>query len=174
MPEQITVRALTEDDWQMFEKLRLAALKECPNVFLSPYAAERDNTPDVWKSWLKQDGKCVFALFNEAEFIGFQGVATYWYDKAVGIIWGSYIKPEHRKRGLSGRLYRACLDYAKGFLPWKKLIVSHREGNEASRRSILEFDFKFTHRDTKNWHDGVVCDELHYALDLEKLRRSQA
>jgi RimJ/RimL family protein N-acetyltransferase len=170
MNDLFSLRLLTEDDWQTFSALRLSALQECPGVFLSPYAAERDHAPEEWRRWLRHDGKWVFGLFNVTELAGYQGVATYWYDDAVGIIWGSYIKPDYRGRGLSERLYKACVEKSVETLSWKKLIVSHRDGNEASRSANQKFGFQFTHRDSKDWPDGTTGTESHYELDLERLR----
>ena len=173
MPEQITIRPLTEDDWQAFSELRLAALKECPGFFGKSYEEEKNNTQVSWQEWFEQEGKCIFGIFDYEKLMGIQGIATYNMDSTAGMIWGSYISPQYRGHSYSPILYKACVDWGIKYLPWKKIVVSHREDNEASKKANQKFGFVFTYRESKTWPDGKTIDQLWYELELNKLRNTR-
>jgi len=171
----IYVRALTSDDWQKASLVRLEALQNYPEVFLSKYEDEKQRTPDQWRELICQDGGCFFGLYNSQLLIGIIGVIT-WRDApggATGAVVAHYIQPDYRKQGLSKPMYRACLDWALSYTTWEKLIVTHRAGNEASRRAILGSGFQFSHNETIDWPDGAVADECVYEIDLQQLRQKQ-
>lgn len=170
MPDNPSIRQLLEADWEIFASMRLHALQECPSVFSSNYAKEKNYTADDWAGWLKPEGKCVFGLFDKETLIGITGAVTVKQEPTNGVLYGSFIQRPYRGRGLSDLFYESRIGWAKDYLPWKKLIVSHRENNEASRRANQRHGFVYTHRASKIWPDGVTCDELCYELDLEKLR----
>jgi|GEM_PF-132197 len=166
----ITVRALDESDWEIFSVLRLEAVKECPGVFASNFADEKNNTEKEWKKRLEPHGQRVFGLFDNGTLVGFQGIATSKDSKKTGFVWGSYIKPGFRGQGHSSLLYQACIDWGLSHLMWDKIITAHREGNEASRRANQRFNFTFTHRAPRKFGDGTTQDELIYELYLDPLR----
>ncbi len=146
------------------------ALKEFPGFFGCKLDDEKDQPPEFWHSWLTRQGKTIFGLFIAGKLIGFQGIATYKLDDEAGVIWGSYIIPEYRGRGYSNLLYKACIDWGISFLPWKRIVVSHREDNLASKGANQHFGFKYTHTEPHNWHDGKTVNHIFYELDLGKLR----
>jgi RimJ/RimL family protein N-acetyltransferase len=170
--QDYSTRILTTDDWWKFSTIRLEALQKFPQFFLSSYETEIRQTPEEWRDWLNQQGKCVVGLYADKALVGIQGVFTWRKDAtgATGVVASSCIKPEHQGRGLADKLYESCIEWALGYPPWKKLIVSHREGNEASRRAILKRGFQLTGKAAISWPDGSIADEYNYELDLERLR----
>jgi hypothetical protein len=44
---------LTAEDWQLYRRVRLAALEEAPYAFGSTYAAERDSPERRWRQTLR-------------------------------------------------------------------------------------------------------------------------
>ncbi len=163
-------RELNKDDWQELSSLRLMALKECPGFFGTAINGEEHQPPEFWHGWLTRQGKTIFGLFIDNKLIGFQGIATYKLDSEAGVIWGSYILPEYRGRGYSEILYKACVEWGISYLPWKRIVVSHREDNLASKGANQRFGFKYTHSEPQTWHDGKTLDHIFYELDLKKLR----
>jgi RimJ/RimL family protein N-acetyltransferase len=170
MLEQITLRSLTEQDWQAYAYLRLAALKECAGFFGIALEEEKIQPPEFWQGRLAQNDAIFFGLFDNAKIIGIQGIAPFKQNDEAGIILGSYILPAYRGKRLSTKLYNACIDWAVNSPVWKKVVVSHREDNRASKGAIMRYGFKHTHRETTVWPDGKTVDNVFYELDLEKLR----
>jgi hypothetical protein len=50
----------------------------------------------------------------------------------------------------------------------KRLSVSHRESNIASKAANQHFGFRYSHREACNCLDGTTEDVLYYVLDLPK------
>jgi RimJ/RimL family protein N-acetyltransferase len=105
-------------------------------------------------------------LFDDARLIGITGTFAWNEDPSTAILVMSFITPEYRGRGLSRMLYEARLDWIRAQPQFKRVVVSHRVSNEASRRCILNFGFVQTKRAPHTWPDGVTEDEISYVLDL--------
>jgi RimJ/RimL family protein N-acetyltransferase len=157
----------------VFSMIRLQALTECPGMFGSSFEVESKYTPDEWKKWMQDDGRIMFGLFEKEEPIGMTGIVTSWDDPACGVMIASYIKPDYRGQGLSSLLYEARMGWAKAYPAWKKLMVGHREGNEASRRANQRHGFAYTMREATDWPDGTRADVVRYEIDLEQLRQTK-
>lgn len=171
MRMNISIKRLTVEDWLAFSEIRLRALQTDPQVFGSNYAAESQFTEEDWKKRLVDtENSAIFALFDEEEPIGMTGVSV-WRDdetKSTAILWGSWLAPDYRGKGLSDVIYRARIDWAKKHPTIRRLIVSHRASNLASKYANRKHNFKFTGTDEKVWNDGAVEDEVCYELFIEK------
>src|SRR5574337_595619 len=64
---ELTVRALTEDDWEAYRAVRLEALRESPEAFVATFEEESALDESVWRERMnrstrllaEQDGKPV-------------------------------------------------------------------------------------------------------------------
>lgn len=170
----VTIRQLHEPDWQIFKGMRLKALQMHSDVFASPYAKEAVEPDSWWQQTLDGKGKAVFGIFDGKAMIGFTGIFTARIDPTsqTGILAMSYIEPDYRGQGLSQLFYKARIDWAINQPQLKKLIVSHREGNESSRRANQAFGFMLDNKERKLWPDGTEALEWNYTLDLEQLRKT--
>jgi len=169
---EFSVRTLTYDDCDQLAALRAEAEINNPGMFASTYEKLTQNTPDDWRSHLSGGNKCVFGLCTEQKIIGVTGVFT-WKDdpdQATGIVATVYISPAYRGLKLSDMLHRACIVWAMGYRPWRRIVASHRADNLDSGRAIERQGFTFSHRKPHTWSDGVTSDEVWYELDLEKWR----
>ena len=83
-----------------------------------------------------------------------------------------YIDPSYRGRCLSKLLYQLRIDWARQHQPFKRLVISHREGNEASRRANQVFGFRYIGKEDIDWPDGVKAPDYLYELDMEALRKT--
>ncbi len=170
----ITTRALTAEDWGTFRQIRLRALREHPDVYLGSYQETAARTEHEWMEMLDGRGKCIFGLFDGDKIVGLAAVFTSREDSSgqTGVLAMDYIDPCYRGRRLSKLLYEARIDWAKQHRPFKRLVIFHREGNEASRRANQSFDFKFVGKNVIGWPDGTTAPDYEYELDLGKLRNS--
>ncbi|MBV8061848.1 MAG: GNAT family N-acetyltransferase [Alphaproteobacteria bacterium] len=170
------VRALSDGDLVQASQIRLEALRDHPSVFLSKYENEVKRGPDEWRSVLFGEDRCFFGLMDNGVIVGLIGIIT-WKDDPSGEYPGAvvahYIKPDYRGRGLSVPMYQACIHWALGHRAWKRVIVTHRAGNEGSRKAILAAGFQFTHNEPMIWPDGNEDNECIYAINLEEMRQKQ-
>jgi RimJ/RimL family protein N-acetyltransferase len=174
MSNTITARVLAIGDWEIFRQIRLQALREHPDVYLGSYKDAVVRTEREWKEMLDGKGKCIFGLFDGDTMIGLAAVFTSRDDPSgqSGVLAMDYVDPAYRDRRLSGLLYQARIDWAKQHRPFKRLFISHREGNEASRRANQSFGFKYVGKEEVNWPDGTKAPDYLYELDLAVLRNS--
>jgi RimJ/RimL family protein N-acetyltransferase len=168
----ITTRALAAEDWRSFRQIRLRALREHPDVYLSSYKDIAARTEPEWMAMLDGNGKCIFGLFDGDEIVGLAAVFTSREDATgqTGVLAMDYIDPRYRGRRLSRPLYEARIAWAKQHRPFRRLVISHREGNEASRRANQAFDFKLIGKEEISWPDGTTAPDYSYELDLDGLR----
>ena len=56
---EITVRALTEDEWETYRTLRLEALQESPDAFVADHATEAAEPEDFWRARMDRSVRLV-------------------------------------------------------------------------------------------------------------------
>jgi len=164
----ITIRPLISTEWVEFRDFRLQALQAAPGVFHSSYELEVTNGPEQWQRTLTSPTSRVFGLFDEEHLVGITAVFPSSEDPSgrTAILAMSFILPEYRERGLSRLLYKARLDWIRSQGVFKRIVVSHRASNEASRRAIERHGFLPTRSAPRTWPDGTVEDELFYELQI--------
>jgi RimJ/RimL family protein N-acetyltransferase len=162
----ILIRALDPAEWEVFRDFRLQALKAAPGVFASSYEAEAGKTPEEWQQTVSGPGHQAFGLFDRERMIGITAVFTWREDPSgeTAVLAMSFIEPKYRGQGLSEVLYRTRLDWIRARRQFKRVVVSHRESNEASRRANQRHGFRALHRQSQIWPDGTTEDEILYEL----------
>lgn len=163
-----SVRPLAQADWEVFRSIRLEALKDSPQFFGSNFVRENAFTQTDWHERLSGDGKAMFGLFDENQIIGLTGIVTDQNDQSqkTALIISSYTTPVYRGKGLSRMLYQACISWAKDQPQIKRITVSHRESNLASKHANQKFGFVEIGRSSKTWPDGTSEDEIFYELTV--------
>lgn len=169
--DDYTVRKLTAREWQILKDIRLEAVRLEPNVFVLTYDEQVLRPDKDWQDMLRDPNRAYFVLVHHDQVIGVTGVAKHGEDPSTGVLVLSYIRQEHRGKGLSNLYYDARLDWAeiKGL---KRMIVSHRKDNKASKAAIKKFHFYYTHREMKKWPDGTKEEQFFYQLDLSERREA--
>jgi RimJ/RimL family protein N-acetyltransferase len=164
----IRIRALDSAEWATFKDFRLQALKAAPGMFASSYEAEVAMTPEEWQRTIAGPAHQVFGLFDGEDLVAITAAFT-WRDDPSGetaLLAMSFILPEYRGRGLSRLLYEVRLDWIRTHPQFKRVVVSHRQSNEQSRRAIQRHDFLPTGRAQRTWPDGTTEDEIFYELRI--------
>jgi RimJ/RimL family protein N-acetyltransferase len=165
----VSIRQLNENDWRVFSEVRLRALQTDPKVFGSNYGLESKFDEEDWRGRLRQENAAIFMLFDDDAPIGMTGVSVF-RDDATGrtaILWGSWLEPRFRGKGLSKLIYQTRIDWAKAHPTIEKIIVSHRASNVASKYANQKHGFVFTGTNDKVWPDGVTEDEICYELKIK-------
>ena len=160
-----TLQRLLTAKWEEYKSIRLEALQTNPEMFGSNYLKEAAYGQNEWVSFLEDDTRAMFALYDDELLIGLTGVAIKKEDTSTAILFASYIKPSHRSQGLSALFYQARIDWARN-KKCSSITVSHRTGNEVSKAANQRFGFKFTYSKKVTWQDGLCEDELMYSLQL--------
>lgn len=164
----VQIRQLNEDDWREFSEIRLTALQTDPQVFGSNYERESQFTEEDWRTRLRAEDNAVFMLLDGETPIGITGAAVDRSDPTgkTALLWGSWLAPEYRGKGLSEMMYRTRIDWAKQQPAVEKILVSHRASNLSSKFANRKHGFKFTRAEEKQWVDGATGDEVFYELDV--------
>lgn len=118
----ITVRALGDDDWQVYRDIRLAALKESPDAFAASHDQETDLDEDFWRRRMarsrrlvaEQDGAPV-GVVSVGEVIDTEDLDEDGDTREVAAeLFGLWVSPELRGQGVSWKLVEAAAEQAGG------------------------------------------------------------
>lgn len=156
------------DDWEAFRAIRLEAVTAHSNVFLSNADSEAAKDASYWQNTLADTWRgAVFGLYDGDTVIGLTGAFRHRDHLADTVILGmSYIRAEYRGLGLSKLLYAARIAWAREQEGIKRIVVSHRAGNDASRAANQNFGFVETGTDSITYGDGVTAQNVLYELRL--------
>lgn len=164
----VAIRQLAPDEWQTFRDLRLKALASDGGNFFRTATEERELPEAHWRGMLESDEGAVFGLFDGDALIGITAV---YIDRAIpardtaglGMTW---VEPAYRGRGLSALIYGTRIAWARrpGV---RRIAVSHRAGNEPSRRAMLAHGFVLIGATPHEWPDGAMVDDVSYGLALD-------
>ena len=112
----LRVDRVSQDDWETFKELRLAALQESPGSFGSSYAEERDQPEAWWRRWIGSDVTdregAVFVAYLDDRPVG--TVSTYKADASSAHLIAMWVKPEARRSGVGRALVETVFDWAVG------------------------------------------------------------
>ena len=165
----VIIKRLTEDDWFEFSQIRLKALQTDPRVFGSNYERESKMTETEWRSRLQATDNAIFLIYTDENPIGITCVSVDRDDptRKTALLWGSWLAPDFRRRGLSELIYKTRIEWAKQQPTVEKIIVSHRASNISSKYANQKHGFVLTHKAEKVWTDGVAEDEIFYELIIK-------
>jgi GNAT superfamily N-acetyltransferase len=115
----VKIRRIVATDWTSFKDLRLRALKHDPLAFGSTFLRERAYRPERWRDWAESGAAGVESATFVAEgaarrLVGMAGVFT---DGSQYHVWGMWVSPEQRGRGLGGKLLDRILAWARSAHP---------------------------------------------------------
>ncbi len=141
----MTVRRLAAADAEAVRALRLRGLRESPGAFGSTYEEEADRPLQVIVDGLEgRTGSAVFGAFDEdGTLLGIGGVHRESKRKArhrAGIF-GMYVVPEARGRGLGRALLGALVEHARGMEGVDRLELGVEATNAAARGLYHAFGF---------------------------------
>lgn len=108
-------RRLTPDDAEAYFALRREALLREPLAFLSSPEDDRASTVDAVRELLSRAPESVIYGAFEGGLVGCIGIYREPKSKAAhrGHIWGLYVTPEQRRKGIARRLMDAAIGHAR-------------------------------------------------------------
>jgi ribosomal protein S18 acetylase RimI-like enzyme len=142
------IRLLVPRDAASFLRLRLLALRESPDAFLSTYAEERTHTPALIArrlrtKWGAADNSIVGA-FDGGRLVGicgfFRESARRQHHRAT--IWGMYVHPRARGNGVGRALIARALDQLRAAGGVELVHLGVATSNLAARRLYRSMGFR--------------------------------
>ncbi len=159
------IRRLTPQDAAAFRALRLFALQESPGAFASSYDEEKDIPLAAFEERLAfKDDQGRFGAFDGNELVGVVALGREGMKKLAhkAIIWGMYVHPTYRGKGISKALLGEALALARSVPDIRQvnLIV-----NAANKTAIGLYEASgfvvFGREADAGLVDGVTHDDLH-------------
>jgi len=160
------VRKLESGDWQIYRDLRLEALRLNAGVYGSSYEREKLRSDEAWKEDLSGQSSAFFGLFYGDVLIGSGGIFMQDSASKTGMLIGGYIREAYRGQGFSRLIYEARIEWAKQSGLFDRIVVGHREGNEASRRANQAFGFQLIGEIYHVFGNGEQAKHMQYQLRL--------
>lgn len=158
-------RTLVPEDASAFQALRLHGLREAPTAFASSFDEECDRPLATIASRLSASDKgAVFGAFDESNLVGITGIRREDHSKLAhkAFLWGVYVAPAFRKRGIGRQLVSQALDYAFATLRLRQVNLGVNRSNLAAIALYETLGFEtFGVEEGFLLVDGVLHDETH-------------
>ncbi len=165
------IRELSVDDARAFQALRLAALRNCPSAFASSYEEENETPIAVVAERLAaKSDRCVLGAWVESDLIGMLGLAREETHKLAhkAFIWGMYVAPHARRRGVGRQLVAHALSRAGSMTGVRQVNLGV---NAANAEAIALYQpAGFTSFGVERGFmllDGELHDEIHMVRNIE-------
>lgn len=140
------VRVLTEDDAQEFWRLRLEALESDPRAFGASPEEHRAMPLERTAARLKAvpRGGFVVGAFEDGKMAGNAGFFREDRIKTrhKGGIWGVYVTPAWRGKGVARRMISAILDRLRTYADLDHVVLHVTSGQGAARDLYLSLGFE--------------------------------
>ncbi|MGN6579180.1 MAG: GNAT family N-acetyltransferase [Bordetella sp.] len=135
MSSPTQIRLLAAPDTSALRDLRLTALTEAPRAFGSSLEEEELLGLDHFLRLAEADEKsAVLGAFTQGRMVGMTCISQYGKLKArhKAVIWGVYVNPEHRGRGLARQLLEAALARAASMPGVRRVHLTAAADNAAA------------------------------------------
>ena len=169
--EQICL--LTPDDTARYAEVRRAMLAESPRAFTADPASDPGCDAGAMATRLRGPGQAIVAAKLGDEIVGAAGLARETRSKLAhrALLWGVWVRPEARGRGLGERIVSRAIDEARAWSGVRQVVLivctAQREAVALYRR--LGFVEWGVEPDVVQV-DGVFYDEMHMHLELHGQR----
>ena len=135
----MVVRQLQPDEAAVYRTIRLAALAQSPEAFGSTLALEADRPLEFFAA--RMAAGAVFVAEIEGLVVGMVGFRQEEREKLrhKGVIWGVFVRPEARGRGVAEAIVRAARAYAREKVEQAHLVVVR--GNDSAHGLYARLGF---------------------------------
>jgi dTDP-L-rhamnose 4-epimerase len=108
----IAVRRVRAGEGERVRELRLRALRDAPHAFSSTLAHEAGLTAATWDERARAGG--IFVAVEAGEWLGMAGGYLPGDRPGAAELWGTWVAPAARRRGLGRALVDAVVEWARG------------------------------------------------------------
>ena len=161
----IDLRRLGPEDAAIYREIRLEALADSPHAFSSTLESEQGQPLDRFASRLADD--FVLGAFSGPYLIGVAGfyVQPRPKHRHKGLLWGMYVRPDHRAAGIGRTLVEAIIEHARQRVELLQLFVI--ADNLPARRLYANLGFvKYGIERNATKYQGQYHDDVLMALPL--------
>jgi len=169
MSADAAIRRLMPDDANSFRAIRLEALTVNPDALVSTF--EFENKQDVAWFASRLENSHVMGAFRDGELVGTAGFSVQQGQRHAHKcrLWGMYVRPSSRNRGIGRLLVNAVLVVARENVELIQLSVVSE--NRPARRFYESVGFLEFGMELKASKLGdKYYDEAHMALDFAPLQ----
>jgi ribosomal protein S18 acetylase RimI-like enzyme len=144
MYAMIELRILAPEDAVVFQGLRLRALLENPEAFGASYEEDKDTPIDKVAERIRTTlpDSPTFGAFLDGMLVGMVGIARSPRKKQHhrALIWGMYVTPEARGKGIGKQLLTTAIDHARQ-AGVEELTLAVTVGNLSARKLYVSSGF---------------------------------
>lgn len=139
MSDSFRIARLQPSDAEAFRTIRLAALKTTPEAFGSTYDREASRPESAFTDWLSS--AVVFGAYDDRRIVGMAGFQQETGPEVAhkAFVWGFYVEPAWRGRGVGSALVAALIEAARDVV--EQLTLTVVEGNDAALALYEKFGF---------------------------------
>lgn len=164
------IRRLTPADSSAFQALKLAALKDTPCAFGSSYEEEKDFPASVIEDRLaEKPDRGPFGAFDGEALVGLVGLGRENMRKLAhkALIWGMYVKPEARGKGIARALLMEAISLARSVSEIRQVNLCVNANNAGAVRLYESVGFKaFGREPGAMCINGELYDEIYMYLQF--------
>jgi ribosomal protein S18 acetylase RimI-like enzyme len=168
------IRRLTPTDANLFQTLRLNALQEVPFAFGSSYDEEKDFSIATIEGRLAvKPDRGVFGAFEDQALVGMVALGRENMKKLAhkGLIWGMYVIPAARGKGVGSALLLEALALARSVPEIRQINLCVDANNGDAIRLYESVGFKAFGREADALCiDGELHDDIHMCLRVADFR----
>jgi RimJ/RimL family protein N-acetyltransferase len=168
------IRPLTIEDTDAYWSLRLRALRDHPEAYWSSYEEESLKPLDEVRESLrrlKPPQTFILGAFVDGQLVGMTG---FWQQEKrkvshKGFVWGVYVAPEQRGKGIAKALMIETLDMAARNPNLEQVNLVVMATNASAYHVYLVLGFEEFGREPHSLNvNGVYYDEIHMVKFLNK------
>lgn len=170
------IRKLNANDLGAYQDLRLAGLKEKPQYFGASVRDEKKTKDNTYLTGFGLGNRIYFSLgmFMGPELIGVVGFRRFTLEnlRHKAALWGMYVAPRHRGKGVGTRLVEAYLKRARKVSGLETIQLAVESKNRAAKNLYSRLGFKpFAEEKRSLKVKGKYYDEIWMKLELDPKRR---
>ena len=165
------IRQLQDGDAEAFLELRRAALRDAPLAFTSSPEDDLVSTLEVFSERIADAPETVILGAFVERLVGVAGLYREPHLKAShkAHLWGMYVLPEHRGRGIGAGLLEALVSHARSLAGISSVHLSVTSAAPEARRMYERAGFRVWGTEPDSLRlDGQAVVEHHMVLDLDE------
>jgi ribosomal protein S18 acetylase RimI-like enzyme len=159
----VKIRRLVAAEWRSYRNLRLRALKVDPLAFGSDLRRESAYTSGKWMGWAEggASGDEAATFVIEAVPGRLVGMAGLYSDRGKYHLWGMWVAPKCRGRGLGSKLLDRVLSWAEATRPNREVRLDVNPTQAVAVRLYESRGFRSTGKTSPlGHHPPAVVEEM--------------